>query len=386
MSEADALLASLQEEGELTSTGQFTLDSSKSRSKIAGYLEQNLASWSFAWVRAALGLEAQRGDFTSGAGQLKLFFAFQPGQVGFEILQQFLLQGRDCPGNRSLDWLRNGLLWLQAAQDLDSELRIRLTLAERSWQLKSEGLLSCEAQVGESLPGLLLQLESPRLAKMVGDFNDLVVPRLRAADVPLSWKGELISGRFPIPEFSYLAYYRAEQASRGVAVPAAVKVPAHHYRLRGQEIWSRPRLAAPPAITHSLDFSGQLPTHCNLGPQGEQLLLNWRKGEQSGQLYLQGAQFEQAWPDTWRVAVALWRDPEPTPDEVRIVDQGLLLDSLPLQLSEGRPLGWTAWVWRPGISTDLSGLAPTRTAEVEQMLAWVRAEIYQVHMAMKGKR
>jgi hypothetical protein len=84
--------------------------------------------------------------------------------------------------------------------------------------------------------------------------------------------------------------------------------------------------------------------------------------------------------------VALWRDPEPTPDEVRIVDQGLLLDSLPLQLSEGRPLGWTAWVWRPGISTDLSGLAPTRTAEVEQMLAWVRAEIYQVHMAMKGKR
>lgn len=133
MSEADALLASLQEEGELTSTGQFTLDSSKSRSKIAGYLEQNRASWAFAWVRALIGLDAQRGDFTSNNGQLKLFFEFAPSGHGFETLKQFLLLGRDCPGNRSLDWLRSGLLWLQAAQDLDSELLVAVSLPERAW-------------------------------------------------------------------------------------------------------------------------------------------------------------------------------------------------------------------------------------------------------------
>jgi len=394
LDEVESLLQQLSGEGELSSRGRFTLDASKSRLKIGQFLENDPASWSNWWVRGLHALGATSLNLQLGRQMLLLTATFPVDSTGLESLSAFLTRGDDPSDAPGLALMRNALLWLQSLMGLESGLQVSLLLQDCGldcgfWKLTQDGLEVGPNPDGTDQPLLRLTLQGPNLHKLRTQMAAVLPQRLAHATFPVVLDGRALNPTPPEGDLLYARYYLGRGGGDQLLVPAPAALQAHRYSLHipGEHhprSVNRPRLATPASRVADFSLAGHLPQEVRWSSLEGQSLLSYQVAGESQQLCLQDATpfpLASGWGEAappWRVPVALFRS-FAGPDQVIVVDRGLCLEPTPLLLAGAREFGWKALVARDGIQTDLSGLKVVEDAHHAQMLAWVDAEIREIH-------
>ena len=393
LDEVESLLQQLSGEGELSSRGRFTLDASKSRLKIGQFLENDPAAWANWWVRGLHALGATSLNLQLRRQLLLLTASFSSDSTGLESLSAFLTRGDDPSDAPGLALMRNGLLWLQALMGLESGLEVSLLLQDCGldcgfWKLTQEGLEAGPAPGGTDQPLLRLTLQGPQLHRLRTQLAAVLPQRLAQATFPVVLDGRSLNPSLPEGDLLYVRYYLGRGGDQ-LLVPAPAALQAHRYNLHVPGEYhprtvNRPRLATPPSRVADFSLAGHLPQDIRWSSQDGQPLLTFQSGGQGQSLCLQGAEPLPQAPG-WREKAAPWRVPVAFfrsfggPDQVIVVDRGLCLEPTSLLLAGAREFGWKALVARDGIQTDLSGIKAVEDGHYAQMLAWVDAEIREIH-------
>lgn len=394
LDEVESLLQQLSGEGELSSRGRFTLDASKSRQKIGQFLENDPASWSNWWVRGLHALGASSLHLQLGRQMLLLTAAFPSDSLGLESLSAFLTRGDDPTDAPGLALMRNGLLWLQALMGSHSDLQVSLLLQDCGldcgfWKLTQQGLEVGPVPSGTDQPLLRLTLQGQHLQVLRSQLAAVLPPRLAYSTFPVVLDGRALNPTPPDGDLLYARYYLGRGGGDQLVVPAPSALQAHRYTLNvpGEHhprTAQRPRLATPASRVADFSLAGYLPPDTRWSSEEGQPLLTFQSGGQNQRLCLLGASplpLAEGWGEEappWRVPVAFFRS-FAGPDQMVVVDRGLCLEPTLLRLAGPRDYGWKALVARDDIPTDLSGIKAVEDAHYAQMLAWVDAEIREIH-------
>lgn len=405
--ELDSYLQDLQQEGQLQSHGDFTLDFEKALQKLAGMAGQHVHRWLFYGVQAAVAYGAERIQVSDKDFRFSLAFHFREAPASLLNGHSFqsVEEKPDLRGEAAADQcLRQALLWGRAQQPKEFQMEVcgprsgyrlsshqkgmvytpleatdphtpttcRLAMTGRDaefWGAHWAALLKAEAIYRLSFCPVPAYLNEQELS--LGESSALMRNRRRREGNFKLWERYLLNP--------------SAQGEAALAVQHPLLQPALRYRIEGRPEVTRSRSALPIPRCACLEFAG---------PQV--LSAHWREVEASQSFGLTVAEWTQD-DETRRLCLevdpgielpafqgqrvkvrALFTRMRVEGNYLILARHGLLLDPIPIGNLPSE--GWVAVVASNLIHTDASGLVAVQDERVEQLIRWVQAEILAIHL------
>lgn len=397
------MLEELQGEGQLQSTGQFSVDFEKALEKLGALSRQHMHRWIFFAAQAAVSFGATDLKLSGNSRSVSL-------DVHLPRLPERLRDGRALEGieessalggeEAAMYSLRQALLWARALQPKTLALVCRgphpgyvLTLDGQRTRRKEN---PAEAGPGSRLSLLLTQPGVPEdlWSRSLGAEATY---RLSFCPVPVWFEDVQLSrgdsthllrnrqrrtGNVKLLE-RYVLCGPNHSSVLGVRTPASQ--PAMLYRIDGQEEIRRHRSCSPVPTCYALEVGGEgiEEAGCTQAPVGVEegfCVGGWSSSDsRSMELRLQSpVEYElPGFPDGRVRARALFTRMRVSGAYLVCARHGMLLDPVPLR---GLPAeGWVAVVASNSVGTDASGLKAVQDGVYERIAGWAAAQIFAIH-------
>lgn len=401
VSELEDLLASLKTEGQLQSSGQFSVDFEKALAKLGALAHQHIHRWFFYAAQAAVGYGAIELRLSVNHRSASLVFTLPrlpPALEDGRALQGIEESGAVSGDEAATHCLRQAMLWARALEPDSFALLCSGRHSGYVVSTSATGLTWKESAPVESPTKicLILTKDSVAGARWASSLQAEAVYRLSFCPVPVFLDGLALSrgdssqllknsrkrqGNVKLVERYVLC---SDQHPAVLALVHPRLQPASAYTRAGIDHKTRARNYLPTPVTYYLDVGGEgvLEAPWQVGPPGGNGLClgAWTVPEGFQQeLRLQSElDYELAEFAGERVrARALFSRMRVSGSYMVCARFGMLLDPVPLK---GVPDdGWVVVVASNSLTTDASGLVVVQDGTFERLRDWVLAETHALH-------